>query len=85
VQENDFCRDAVRGEPNRTHLIAALELALALLTTELAAGVTLPSVLLLLAAGLLAIALTAWSLLTLVLLFATLVFIQIVRHDCFLR
>jgi predicted membrane protein len=80
----------MRREPKPTHLVTALELAVALLITFLTATLlatlaTLLSALLTLsAAGPLSIALTARSLLTPALLTATLIFFTIVCHDFFL-
>jgi hypothetical protein len=80
----------MRGEPNRTHLVTLLELAVALLTTlltatlltALAALATLfPALLTWSPAGFLSITLTAWSLLTSTLLTTTLIFFTIVCHD----
>jgi hypothetical protein len=79
----------MRGEFNRTHLVTTLELAVALLTTLLAASLlaalttllsTLAALLTWSAAGLLSITLTARSLLP-ALLTATLIFSTIVCHN----
>jgi hypothetical protein len=81
----------MRGEPNRTHLVTALELAVALLTTFLTATLlakraTWLSALPLPEVGAWSIALTARSLLTstwlsAILLTFTLIFFTIVCHD----
>jgi hypothetical protein len=83
---SDMVGYAMRGEPTRTHLVIALELTVALLTTFLSVILldtmaNLHSTAPLSAAGIFRIALPARSLLALTLLTAILIFVTIVCHD----